>query len=139
MNTPHTQAGFREVAHTADWEIEVWAPDPCALLKQAALSMYSLIQTRLAEEPRLKRTLELPGNDLESLLVGFLSELLYMGEVEGIGFDQFDLRLENEGLIAGLEGAPIEYYAKNIKAVTYHGLSIRETERGLEANLVFDV
>lgn len=139
MSTPHRQAGFREVAHTADWEIEVWAPDPSALLEQAALGMYSLTSTRLAQVPRLQRALELPATDLESAMVGFLSELLYLGEVEGIGFDRFELRFEDEVLSAKLEGAPIETHAKEIKAVTYHSLSIRETASGLVANLVFDV
>ncbi|MFC2053874.1 archease, partial [Chloroflexota bacterium] len=30
-------AGFREIEHTADWELEVWAPDILELLKQAAI------------------------------------------------------------------------------------------------------
>jgi len=96
-------------------------------------------RTRLASAPRLQRFLELPANDMENLVVGFLSEIIYLGEVEGLGFNRFDLQLENERLTARLEGAPIEYQAKEIKAVTYHGLAIQETENGLEANLVFDV
>ena len=34
--------GFREHAHTADWELEVWAPDLPALLEQAAHGMYAI-------------------------------------------------------------------------------------------------
>ena len=139
MSTPHTQAGFREVAHTADWEIEVWAPDLCMLIEQAARGMYVLTGTRLASGPRLQRALLLPADDRESLLVGFLTELLYLSEVDGIGFDRFELRLDEESLSASLKGAHIESMQKEIKAVTYHRLSIRETEAGLEANLVFDV
>jgi SHS2 domain-containing protein len=102
MSTPQTKAGFREVAHTADWEIKVWAPDACALLEQAALAMYSLTSTRLAIAPRLQRTLELPADDLENLLVGFLSEIIYLGEVEGLGFAGSTC-LENKCLTARLE------------------------------------
>ena len=87
----------------------------------------------------VQRALLLPADDRESLLVGFLAELLYLSEVDGIGFDRFELRLDEESLSANLEGANIESLQKGIKAVTYHGLSIRETEAGLEANLVFDV
>jgi SHS2 domain-containing protein len=139
MNTTQTQAGFREVAHTADWEIQVWAPDLARLLEQAARGMNTLSGTRLADGPRLQRTLQLPALDRESLLVEFLGQLLYLGEVEGLAFDRFDLRLAGETLQARLEGAPIASQAKEIKAVTYHGLSVREDENGLRANLVFDV
>ena len=139
MDTPPVQAGFREVAHTADWEIEVWAPDLRSLIEQAARGMYTLTNTRLAEGPRQQRILKLPPGDRENLLVGFLSDLIYLSEVEGLGVDRFDLRLEGEGLTARLEGAPIASRAKEIKAVTYHGLSIQESESGLQANLVFDV
>ena len=132
-------AGFREIAHTADWELQVWAPDLCSLLEQAARGMYMLTGTRLKTGPRLDRTIDLQTIDRESLLVGFLAELLYLGEVEGLGFDTFDLALENEVLHAQLSGAPVESQIKEIKAVTYHNLAIRETERGLEANIVFDV
>jgi SHS2 domain-containing protein len=132
-------AGFREIAHTADWELQVWAPNLSSLLEQAARGMYVLAGTRLKTGPRLDRKIDLQTPDRESLLVEFLAELIYLGEVEGLGFDTFDLALENEALHAQLSGAPVESQIKEIKAVTYHNLAIRETERGLEANIVFDV
>ena len=62
---------FRKVEHTADWELEVWAPDLPGLLEQAARGMYSLTSTHLDEKPRISRELELSAPDLESLLVAF--------------------------------------------------------------------
>jgi len=41
--------------------------------------------------------------------------------------------------LAEVAGAPIESIAKEIKAVTYHNLAVRETARGLETTIVFDV
>src|SRR3989304_6818118 len=132
-------AGFREIAHTADWELQIWAPDLSSLLEQAARGMYVLAGTRLSTGPRLGPKKDLQTADRERLLVGFLAELLYLGEVEGLGFDTFDLTLEKDVLHARLNGAPVESQIKEIKAVTYHNLNIRETERGFEANIVFDV
>lgn len=131
--------GFREIEHTADWEIEVWAADLSGLLEQAARGMYSLTDTRLESDKRLRRHVEVPFHDRESLLEGFLSELLYLGEVEGLGFDMFDLKLEGGQLKADLEGAPLRSQSKQIKAVTYHNMRVREGPRGFEANIVFDV
>ena len=45
-------SGFREKEHTADWELDVWAPDLPALLEQAARGMYWLMGARLEEGAR---------------------------------------------------------------------------------------
>lgn len=131
--------GFREVEHTADWELEVWAPDLPALLEQAARGMYALTATRLEPGYHLERQIELVAQDRESLLVSFLEELRYLGEVEGLGFDTFHLQVEEDRLSARLEGAPLLSQSKEIKAVTYHKLKVRETAAGLRVNIVFDV
>jgi SHS2 domain-containing protein len=134
-----TTAGFRETEHTADWELEVWAPDFGQLLEQAARGMYSLsgaeLHTTLCED----RSFEIQALDPESLLVEFLSELLYYSEMEGLGFDHYELKIEGNDLRARLVGAPLESLEKEIKAVTYHNLAIRRTDRGLMAKIVFDV
>lgn len=132
-------AGFREIEHTADWELKVWAPDPSALLEQAARGMYDLQGVKLRSGPRLERRFKLAYQELETLLVDFLAELLYLLENERLAFDQFELSLSEDSLQAALSGVPIESLAKEIKAVTYHGLEVKRTERGFEANVVFDV
>jgi SHS2 domain-containing protein len=131
--------GFREVEHTADWELEVWAADLPGLLEQAALGMYALAGVRLQNGPRHTRTVAVRAQDGESLLVKFLSELLYLGTQEGLAFDALNLRLEGDTLQAELTGAPIAAQDKEIKAVTFHNLAIRQSARGLVVNVVFDV
>jgi SHS2 domain-containing protein len=131
--------GYREIEHTADWELRVWAPDLSALLKTAAEGMYRLSHTDLAQGPRQTREFELPYLDRESLLVDFLSELLFFGEDEALAFDAYQLDFDGSRLKVRASGAPIRVQAKEIKAVTFHGLQIRETDRGLEVNIVFDV
>ncbi len=131
--------GFREVPHTADWELEVWGPDLPALLEQAARGMCALAGVRLAPAGRITRSLELQAADPESLLVSFLSELLFFGWQENLGFDTFELELDDLHLNASLQGAPIAEQAKEIKAVTYHKLAIQPGPRGLAAHIVFDV
>ena len=132
-------AGYREIEHTADWELEVWAPDLPALFEQAARGMYALAGARLREGARLQHSLELEAHDAEDLLVAFLSELLYLGEDEGLGFDAYRIWVQGEKLTAELSGAPLAGLDKEIKAVTYHNLNIQRGPRGLEARIVFDV
>jgi SHS2 domain-containing protein len=132
-------AGFREIEHTADWELEVWAPNLPGILEQAAIGMYTLAGVRLHPVSRITRTIALSSSDPESLLVSFLGELLYLGEQEGLGFNAFHLKIEGNTLHAELFGAPLIAMVKEIKAVTYHNLVIRQTPRGLETRIVFDV
>jgi len=135
-----TTAGFREIAHTADWELEVWAPDLTGLLEQAARGMFAISGTRLQPGERQKRSLELQALDAESLLVRFLSELLWLGEQENLAFDAYWFTL-NPGwkLHVELTGAHITSQEKEIKAVTYHKLVIRRKYHGLAVNIIFDV
>jgi SHS2 domain-containing protein len=136
------QFGFREHAHTADWELEVWAPDLPTLLEQAARGMYELSGVRLAGESRHQQLLTLSAKDPESLLVQFLSNLLWIEENNHLGFDEFDLKISHGtayNLLAQLSGSKIVGMDKEIKAVTYHNLAVQSTPQGLRVNIVFDV
>ena len=131
--------GHRELEHTADWALEVWAPNMATLLAEAALGMYRLMGVVLADGPRQRRRIELAAADRESLLVDFLAELLYLAESEGLAFDVLELEAAEDRLAASLDGAPMRSHTKGIKAVTYHRLEVRDTARGMETRIVFDV
>ena len=134
-----SQAGFREIEHTADWQLEVWAPDLLALLEQAARGMNALSGVQIEQGPVQQRIFVLPATDSEKLLVSFLSELLYAQERDGLVFVSFNLTLHEDRLLARVEGVPLHSLDKEIKAVTYHNLRLRQTQRGVEARIVFDV
>ena len=134
-----SEGGFREHEHTADWELEVWAPNLPGLFEQAARGMYALSGIVLNSDPRRVRQLRLTAVDLESLLVGFLQELLFLEETVGFGYEQFDIQIHDLDLSALLTGAPVLAISKEIKAVTFHNIKIRESEHGLEVRIVFDV
>jgi len=130
---------YEEIQHMADWSLRVYAGDLPGLFAEAARGMTALAGMRLTDGPRTRRKFSINGPDTESLLVGFLSEILYLGEEEKLGFDEFHLQFEDDRLEAELGGAAIRSIDKIIKAVTYHNLQIRQTEKGLEVEIVFDV
>jgi SHS2 domain-containing protein len=131
--------GFEEVSHTADWSARVWAPDLPSLFRESARAMNSLSGTVIGTGDRVSKTLEVEGPDVESLLVAFLSELVYYQEQENLTFDVFDLRVAGQWLKVAMEGTGIASVDKAIKAVTYHNLKIQSTAEGLETTIVFDV
>ena len=131
---------FEEIEHTADWAYRVRGKNLAQLLIQAARGLYSLVGMQLAPGTQTTRSIQLRGIDRESLLVAWLNELLYFHESEGLGFEQIEIQeLDETNLKARITGSPTQQWLKEIKAVTYHNLSIRETESGLEVTLVLDV
>ena len=131
---------YREVDHTADWALHVWAPTMEALFVDAAKGMYALAGVAAATRPTARRHIELSADDYESLLVAWLQELLFFTESEGQVFDDFRIiSLSATRLSAEAAGGRPERLDKVIKAVTFHNLSIRPTAVGYETTLVFDV
>ena len=132
--------GFREHEHTADWELEVWASDLPSLLEQSARGMYALSGMQLKDGLRQSRSISLHGEDMEVLLVRFLTELLWLEQEQGLGFDDFSIVVDSQNnLQAVLGGSAIKKLDKEIKAVTYHNLAVETNETGLRVTIVFDV
>jgi SHS2 domain-containing protein len=74
------------------------------------------------------------------LLVDWLSELLFLGEQEDVVFTGIDeLHISGNQLRATVRGGPAHERRSAIKAVTFADLRIRETARGFETAIVFDV
>jgi len=130
--------GFQEIQHTADWSMRVWADDLASLFAESARGMNFLAGVKLDNQNRVKRQFEAEGTDVESLLVAFLSELVYYQEQENLAFDIFTINV-GKNLTAKMEGARIISADKAIKAVTFHNLKIRKTARGFEVEIVLDV
>ena len=136
----HKKTCFEEVQHTADWAIRVFAPSPETLFECCAQGMYSLLKANhQTEVPTQNKKIHLDGVDLESLLVSFLSELLFFYETEKAVFSKMSLRIQNNQLEAELEGTLIESIQEEIKAVTYHQMKIEQNPQGLSVTVVFDV
>ena len=131
--------GFEEISHTADWSARIWAQDLPSLFAEAARAMNSLSGTVTGNGERLKRAFQTEGPDAESLLVAFLSELVYCEEQENLAFDVFEVKVASQWLKVEMEGAEIISVDKAIKAVTYHNLKIERTGQGFETTIVFDV
>lgn len=132
---------FEEVAHTADLALRVWAPTLGAVFAEAAAGMFHLLGCEAGDAGSpVQREVELEAPDVETLLVDWLSELLYLSETFGECYHRFRVDLIGEGRLRGhVAGHAGAEALQDIKAVTYSYLSIEEGERGLETTLTFDV
>jgi len=133
-------ARFEQLEHTADLALRVFASSLSELFATAALAMFSQLAdlTSIAASVQLQVVLE--SLERESLLVDWLNELLYLHETRGEVYTEFTFEeLSHHRLRARVSGGqPAQTYTI-IKAATYHDLSIRATQDGLVATIVFDV
>jgi SHS2 domain-containing protein len=140
LNPTSAASGFEERQHTADIAIYVWAETLEELFIQAAKGMFALLKPQLSGAGEaMHTTLSMQAPDAESLLVLFLSELLYFSQDKGLLFNQIQVTLNQDQLYAGLRGNKLVSVEREIKAVTYSELNIVDTGRYLATTLVFDI
>jgi SHS2 domain-containing protein len=134
---------FEEIPHTADWSFRAYGRDLKELFENAAFAMFAMegasAPTEVAAQESV-RQVQVSGIDYESLLVNWLSELLYLQESERETYHRFHIdSLSPTALSARVCGTPNGKIDKLIKAVTYHNLRIESTRDGWEATVVVDV
>lgn len=134
---------FWPIGHTADLGLLVRAASLEELFVEAAKGLALLLVGEFPVTPAGWREIEIQGPDREVLLVDFLSELLALTTVEELVPVRVELdELEAESLKARAGFVRLKDLGglkREIKAVTYHGLSVTRTPEGYEARLVLDV
>ena len=136
----NSQAGFREVEHTADWALEVWAPAIGELIRQAALGLEALRGVRLTPgKPPQPLEIRLDAPDAETALVEFLNEVLFLRDTQGMWFRPQKVVWARGEVRAVGQAFPLAGVDKEVKAATYHNLRIERTTEGWRATVVVDV
>jgi SHS2 domain-containing protein len=131
---------FEEVEHTADIAIRVWGQDLAELFANGAYGMACQMADPDAVDLNAERLIELEAYDVETLLVTWLGELLYLSERDECVFTEFDvLEITPTRLRARARGGSVREPRRHIKAVTFSELEIVHTDAGYETTIVFDV
>ncbi len=131
--------GYAEVDHTADLAINVWGEDFLSILIHSAQGMYALIGVRCDMDSPTTITFSIEDADQETILVDFLSELLYLCEDRRLAFDIFTFNFQIGRIIVSASGHNVIAVHRDIKAVTFNDLVINRTDSGLETMITFDV
>jgi SHS2 domain-containing protein len=139
---------LQEIDHTGDIGIRVTAPSLTQLFERAALGTFRVLTDLTAVQASEETHVAVDGHDLEALMVRWLSELNYRHTVDGVLFGTFSvesIQETDEGLTltATASGEPIDparhtVYTE-IKAITFHGMNIRETDDGWTVQVIFDM
>jgi len=143
------KAGFEFRDHTADIQVYCYGPSLEQAFEQAALSLMTIISPDLSKiDPKIEKKIEINAEDKEALLFDFLSEFLYIFDVDELIFskikvesitkvnDEYCLKARMLGEKFDLkkhEGGTI------VKAITYSYMEINEEKEKVSIKVIFDI
>ena len=147
------QKRFEVLEQTADLRFKIFGSSPKEVFKNAVYAMGYVQKPEVVEQSavgalighlrgrRISEDFVIESMDYNTLLVDFLSEILSRSDAHNAVF--FDVKFSefSELKIGGrLYGVKVDDFSKNIKAVAYHEVDVKENELGKwESSLVFDV
>ncbi len=139
--------GYRELPHTADVYLEVYAPTLNEAFEQAGVALFEVMTDISRVDTRLSMSFKIEAEDLYSLLFEYIRELLFLVDTEECLFRDFrvEIKSENEKYIlnATIAGEKIDFnkhrLKTEIKAPTYAQMEIITSEKEVILRFVVDI
>ncbi len=143
---------FRILDHTADVGFECRGKTLEELFANAARALVHFFVDLETIKPREEMKIEVTGDDRESLLVNFLSEILFQIDSEARLFSDFEVSIKVSIKVSIEEGESLTAVAIThgekwdrsrhipkllVKAITYHQLKITQQRKGIWRARVF--
>jgi SHS2 domain-containing protein len=130
--------------HTADVGIRVSAPDLPSLFAEAARGLLSLLVDNVdTVEPSVELNIRLEEPDLAYLLFDWLRELLYLYDARHFLVGACEVSIGAGVLEATVKGEACDVerhsLAHEVKAITSHGLFVRQEPDGYKAEFIVDI
>jgi SHS2 domain-containing protein len=132
---------FEILEHKADLKIRVFGKTKEELFENAMIGMFEAAKyEKEIKNQKSKIKIKVKSIDLPSLLVDFLSEILYLVETRKEVYQKVEFKEFSDNEIeATLIGKKLKRMGVHIKAVTYHQLNIKKRGGFFEAEIIFDI
>jgi SHS2 domain-containing protein len=145
---------YEQIEISGDAGLRIWGDSIEDIFRNAATGMFELITNVSGIRETAQRELRLQSGDCGSLLIMWLNELIYLFETEDFIMKGCDLRIDETrdgddsgsrlfSLKARLSGGTFKQGMHEsgllIKAATYHGFSLEESDGRWEATVIFDI
>jgi SHS2 domain-containing protein len=139
---------FRVLEHTADVGFEAFGRTKEEVFANAGRALFSLMvdldSIRRSEDLRIEASASGTDTDASSLLVNWLSEILYLCDAEGWLLRDFEISsLDDRSIEAVAHGERFDRAQHQmklvVKAITYHQLVLEETAHGWRAQVYVDI
>jgi len=132
---------YEQLEHTADAFIKAHGSTLEECFENAAYAMFDQIVDVNRVEAKEGVKVEAKGEDLDELLVNFLSELLYIFDTKKLTLSEFKVLMDGNSLTCDAKGEHLDLRKHSpkteIKAVTYHMLKIDVKEPSV--TVLFDI
>lgn len=143
-NQTRMSTDFEIIEHTADVGILARGATLEELFVNAARGMFSIMCDLEQVKDLEARDVEVSASDQDLLLAEWLSELLFLFEVEFMLFVRFRIEFPAEGRLRGRAwGEKVNpdrhHVSVGIKAVTHHMLHVENRPDGYIATVIFDI
>jgi SHS2 domain-containing protein len=137
---------FLEGMALADCAIDLHGDSLADLFETAARAVAEVMVDPATVRPTEERTVELAAPSLDLLLFDWLSELIYLKDVEQLVFTDARVQVHHDSscrLTARLAGGPIDPERTGLradaKAVTFHQFALERQGAGWRARVVIDI
>ena len=143
------RAGFEFKDHTADVSVKSWGRNLEEAFSQTALSLMATITPNLKKiSTNVEKEIEIESEDKYALCFDFLSEFLYIFDVEELVFSYISVKsiekIEDKyKLNAVVRGEKFDKdkheIGTEVKGITYSFMNILEKKNRVEIEMVFDI
>mgnify|MGYP001616594337 CR=1 FL=1 len=132
---------------TADVAFEAKGNSLNEVFEASAEALCEVMAKRSTIKPTKKKKIQLSAETYDQLLFDFLSELIFMKDVDAIVFSAVKVDIKEQqkkiSLKATAEGAPInpstQELGNDVKAVTLHMFSLKKEGNQWRAHIVLDI
>jgi SHS2 domain-containing protein len=139
-----TPLEYQIINHTADLGIIVKGPDVKNLFIIAAQAMTDLMVKGDISKKTAIRDVLVEGEDFPDLMVRWLGEILYLFDGESLIVNSIEIKsispinLKSKLELTNFDPEKHEML-REIKAVTYHQISVNKANDGWETKVIFDI
>jgi len=136
---------FLENIATADVAFEAYGKTLEEAFSNAALAMFE-VQTDIEKvKPSISKDIKIESENKESLLFDWLSELIYLRDIENMFFSKFEIKIEKNdkfkltGKIYGEKIGEKHELRTEVKGVSYQLMKIEEKPNEFKVRVILDV
>jgi SHS2 domain-containing protein len=142
------EEGHRFLEHVTDTYMEAWGPTLERAFAQAAEGFYETMLNLEKIDPIIEEQVKADGHDEKELLYNWLETLLLEFDIKEMVYAWYDIRIGSNGptlfkLRAKVRGEKYDrakHGAKTeVKGVTYHLMTIEESEKEARVRFILDL
>lgn len=133
---------YEFLPHTADVKIRAYGATLEELFTHALQGMFAACgPQQSAHSNHANHAIVLTSNNVAYLLIDFLAECLYLSDTYNEAYESIEFKtLTSTSLTARVTGYSIDGFSiTEIKAVTYHDVSVEQVDGVWQATFVLDI